>query len=479
MMIEKLLKIIFAFSCLLIFIFLGLYFEYLKIRLFLYIFISLFIVLVFLLGFFYAKKSQKNIPLISFFLINIISYLIGFHIYKEGTLNISDWVIQSINQINNSINESFKYGFFKEFSAEKNYKQYEEFKKNKFDQIKAQIIFNDPNFNNIIFVRFKNDIFTINFEEGIKKFNIFMDDSSKIYPMPFVDGNYFLAYEYNKVMKIDYLGNIKWSIFLKTPKNNRLHHWGDVMDNKIYLPGRNFIDLPNNVSKKIGPYFKNCHKKNSFNDTIEIFDEKLGQHIKTIELNHLFVELKELHFYFKNCIDPIHLNDVRVIKENNHAKFFNDGKVGDLLISLGHIHTIALLDKDTYKIKWYAHGNFTRQHSPRITNRGSVIIFDNASSNPKNGQARITEIDINTKEVVGFYEATKNEYFLSHVGGRIQLIDDRIFVQESDNGRLFELVCYAKDKYISNECKQKVILEFKKEYISDAYGYMYIADIIN
>ena len=57
MMIEKLLKIIFAFSCLLIFIFLGLYFEYLKIRLFLYIFISLFIVLVFLLGFFYAKKQ--------------------------------------------------------------------------------------------------------------------------------------------------------------------------------------------------------------------------------------------------------------------------------------------------------------------------------------------------------------------------------------------------------------------------------------
>jgi len=478
-MIDKFFKFFFICSCLLIFLFLGLYFEYLKIRFFVYFFIILFIFFIFLIGFFYARRDRKFISLISFFLINIIFYIAGFQIHKEGIFNVSDWVIQSINQINNSFNASFKYGFFKKFSVEKNNEKYKEFKKDKFNQIKEQIVFNDPNFESTIFVRFKNDIFTINFNKGIKEFNVFMGDSSKIYPMPFIKNNYFLAYEYNKVMKIDYFGNVKWSIYLKTPENNRLHHWGDVMENKIYLPSRNFIDLPNEISQKIGPYFQNCYKKNSFNDTIEIFDEKLGQHIKTIELNHLFVEFTDLHFYFRNCVDPIHLNDVRIIKEKSHAKFFKDGKVGDLLISLGNIHTIALLDKDTYQIKWYAHGDFTRQHSPRITNRGTIIIFDNVSSNPKNGNARVTEIDIKTKKVVGFYEATKDDYFLSEVGGRIQLIDDRIFVQESDNGRVFELVCYEKEEYLSNKCKQKVILEFKKEYISDAYGYMYIADIIN
>ena len=36
------------------------------------------------------------------------------------------------------------------------------------------------------------------------------------------------------------------------------------MENKIYLPSRNFIDLPNEISQKIGPYFQNCYKKNSF-----------------------------------------------------------------------------------------------------------------------------------------------------------------------------------------------------------------------
>ena len=66
------------------------------------------------------------------------------------------------------------------------------------------------------------------------------------------------------MLVIDYFGNVKWSIYLKTPENNRLHHWGDVMENKIYLPSRNFIDLPNEISQKIGPYFQNCYKKNSF-----------------------------------------------------------------------------------------------------------------------------------------------------------------------------------------------------------------------
>ena len=107
------------------------------------------------------------------------------------------------------------------------------------------------------------------------------------------------------------------------------------------------------------------------------------------------------------------------------------------------------------------------QHSPRITSRGTILVFDNRASNSEYGSSRITELDISDNKIIGIWEGTKKATFQSMEGGRLQLLGDRIFVQESDAGNIFELVC-PEDR-ISMECKHRLIFHapYKNMYIGE------------
>ena len=97
-------------------------------------------------------------------------------------------------------------------------------------------------------------------------------------------------------------------------------------------------------------------------------------------------------------------------------------------------------------------------------------MFDNLASNDDYGTSRITELDIATKNILGIWEGTKNFHFQSKEAGRLQILNDKIFVQESDKGRLFELVC--PERPLSPKCKKRMIVEAP-------YKNMYIAEVIH
>ena len=145
------------------------------------------------------------------------------------------------------------------------------------------------------------------------------------------------------------------------------------------------------------------------------------------------------------------MNDVRVLNETK-AKFFNKGKKGDMLVSLRHLDMVALIDKDTHDVKWHVQGKFKNQHSPRVTENGTLLVFDNHYETKK---SRIVEIDISTKDVVGYYSGVDSKFY-STTRGRIQLLNNRIFVQSSDQGEIFEILCNS--KFLSdNNCKSKYL----------------------
>ena len=125
--------------------------------------------------------------------------------------------------------------------------------------------------------------------------------------------------------------------------------------------------------------------------------------------------------------------------------------MGDFLVSFRHLDMIALVDKVNYNIKWYVQGKFKYQHSPRITKNGTVLVFDNYY---KSDRSRIVEIDISSREILGYF-SNRNFKFFSNTRGRIQLFDDKIFIQSSDQGEIFEIIC-ENTKYLSDEkCKSK------------------------
>ena len=122
-------------------------------------------------------------------------------------------------------------------------------------------------------------------------------------------------------------------------------------------------------------------------------------------------------------LNPIHFNDIQIIKSHKHASYFENGKIGDILISLRNIHTVALIDKDNYKIKWSVSGLFNQQHSPRITDRGTILLFDNLGSDKKYGKSRVVEVSIKNRKLLDFYERSKDFFGIQR--GRLQIYEEK------------------------------------------------------
>ena len=253
-----------------------------------------------------------------------------------------------------------------------------------------------------------------------------------------------------------------------------LHHWGDVLDGILYQPNRSFISVPNKLSNAIGHKFAECQERAVNSDRIDFFDLETGQLTGSVDILNIIAglegDLDILRKSIVDCKDPLHFNDIQIIKTNEHASYFPDASVGDILVSFRNIHTVLLLDKNTFVVKWFVRGNankaFIRQHSPRITDRGTIIVFDNLGSDEINGKSRVVEIDIATKKLVGFYEAQGDDFFESKVAGSVDMVGDRILVQEqrsTDDSltSIFFLDC--PDKYVSNACKKTTIFRSKHE----------------
>ena len=277
---------------------------------------------------------------------------------------------------------------------------------------------------------------------------------SKIIPyVLFSNGDVILGkYETKGLYRINKNGKIIWN------KNYYNHHWISFDDDNLYVPGTFFVDQKD-LKDKIyeNSFIKICESKHKSRfGTIMIIDKNSGKMKKEISLVETFykdIKSREIIEKFAyNCNDTFHLNDVRVLTKQE-AKYFQNGKKGDFLVSFRHLDMVALIDNEKHNIKWFVQGKFKYQHSPRITKKGTVLIFDNYY---KNKRSRIVEIDIKSKEVVGSF-SNKDYKFFSNTRGRIQLFDDRIFIQSSDQGEIFEIICDG-TKYLSEEkCNSKFL----------------------
>ncbi|HEY5713833.1 MAG TPA: arylsulfotransferase family protein [Candidatus Gracilibacteria bacterium] len=259
--------------------------------------------------------------------------------------------------------------------------------------------------------------------------------------------------------------NGKAELVWRTEMDQVLHHFGEHFQGIAYVPGRQFFRMPGSEMETLfaGKPFSQCTPKLLLtSEVITLFDWDTGTIIEEIPLLPIIAKFNDPYIDVvmgNSCADSIHLNDIRILRTQDQADLFPDGKIGDMLISMRHINTIMLLDKDTHENKWFITGLFNNQHSPRITERGTLLVYDNLGSLPKNGLNRILEIDIKTQEILGLYEAQGDDLFFSDIRGRIQLLGDRIFIQEHKGGRLFEIRCPEDQKYLSTECKKQLIFE--------------------
>lgn len=225
-------------------------------------------------------------------------------------------------------------------------------------------------------------------------------------------------------------------------------------------------------------------------DEILKIDLDSGKVIKKINL--LEILTKDKHFLniirsSKNarCSDLLHLNDIVKIKDKQIEKLIdnkvlNSNKIFKnlFLISLRDINTLAILDFEESKILWSISGLTNSQHSPRLTGNGNLIVFDNLDHEFQGsnfGFSSIKEINLENNKIVSTYKGDLDNNFNSKRRGRIQLINDHLYVLASDQEKFYKVSCEPQEKIFLNNCKTNLLFSLKKNTIEDST--VFISDL--
>jgi hypothetical protein len=133
--------------------------------------------------------------------------------------------------------------------------------------------------------------------------------------------------------------------------------------------------------------------------------------------------------------DVLHTNSVKVLTRQL-APAFPLFRAGQLLISMRHLDTIAVLDPDKGSVVWAARGPWRAQHDPSFLDNGRLLLFDNLGS-PRG--SRVLEYDPRTQSFPWTY-GDGGETFFSHERGMCQrLPNGNTLIVNSDAGEVLEV----------------------------------------
>jgi hypothetical protein len=137
--------------------------------------------------------------------------------------------------------------------------------------------------------------------------------------------------------------------------------------------------------------------------------------------------------------DPTHLNNVEPLS-TDMARHFPMFAAGDLLVSLRNLHTIAVMDSVTGRMKWALTGPFLSQHDPDFAADGTILVLDNRGGRKECGRSRLLRIDPATQAVGWRYEGCEGTKFFTLNRGTVQqLPNGNVLVAEATSGRVFEV----------------------------------------
>ena len=267
------------------------------------------------------------------------------------------------------------------------------------------------------------------------------------------------------IYKLDKYGKIKWKI------NKKNHHWIATHKNLLFIPSLKYVTLPKGISENnaTNSGMEECNYSESRFDTILIIDSDQGKIIQEIDLVPILFKDKKIKEIYKIklqkdkykpvkhlCRSPLHLNDIVYVDEiikKNLIKGGIDSAIGSLILSFRSLDSVIMFDPNNNKINFIITDLFTQQHSPRISNSGHLLVFDNQWQHENKTISRIVRINIKKNKIEDFHY-NKDKNFYSSIKGRINLIDDRLFVQSSVQGEIFEIIC--ENKFFNN-CSEKYL----------------------
>ncbi len=140
---------------------------------------------------------------------------------------------------------------------------------------------------------------------------------------------------------------------------------------------------------------------------------------------------------------------------------------GDILISLRHINTCAIISRTSGQFIWERTDfSWGGQHDPQMLPNGNIILFANGDSNYEpHPFSRVVEFDPETGiEVWSYKEAPSRNFYSHHISGQERLPNGNTLICEGLWGRIFEVTPTG---------------DLVWEYISPYTGRTFFGDMVN
>ncbi len=133
-------------------------------------------------------------------------------------------------------------------------------------------------------------------------------------------------------------------------------------------------------------------------------------------------------------LDVLHANHVEVLDGRfaDRSPVFNRD---NLLVSMRHINTLAILDRQSLEVVWlWGPGNLSYQHHPVLLDSGNIMIFNNGTE----GTSQILELEPLRRSIALVYE-DPGEFFTRSRGSHQRLPNGNTLITESNTGYVFEV----------------------------------------
>ncbi len=250
------------------------------------------------------------------------------------------------------------------------------------------------------------------------------------------NGDLLAVFSYVGIVKLDKDSTILWK------RANRQHHAVDVD------AAGNIYTLTSHVGQRLRLERIDLPRDQT-SDSIEVLSAD-GEPTSTLSLTECFLDsdFAGVLECFDNIWDPLHVNSIRVL-DDRLADRLPAFAEGNLLVSLRNTSTIAVIDPEKKKVVWTLRGQFLQQHEAILTERETILCFDNRGRIPAPardgsrtnlGRSRVIEIDPFSRRIVWSYGGGEGEDFCSEICGVVQpLPNGSILVTNSCDGQAFEI----------------------------------------
>ncbi len=251
------------------------------------------------------------------------------------------------------------------------------------------------------------------------------------------EGNLYVVIDGAMLCKIDWHSKIIWSCKLA------FHHWVSLAQNgdiNSLVWDRLDITYKGRTIPIRNEYVTVLSREGTIKKRLSIykmFGDRIPLNTLDIIYNAVYCGTSDVDQDKpdESIYDVFHTNTVEKIERDVPGLC----KKGDLLVSLRNLNLIAIIDPESEKVLWsWGEGFLDMQHSPEITEKGNIIVFDNGTITRK--YSRILEVEPRTRNIVFEYRSEPPESFFSPSGGTVQeLGNGNMLITESERGRTFEI----------------------------------------